>query len=158
MEIAFAIEGVGERRISLQVGAFSGPRVLIDGQPAQRGEAKNSFVVERAERPPAVVRIKSGVFGATTVDVDGETEELAPALRFYEYIWIGLPLLLVVSLFGGGALGAGVGAGVSILNSRVFRSASGNLQRYGSTGLITIAGVVAYVVVASVIAGDVTPY
>jgi len=72
-----------------------------------------------------------------------ETIVLARPLTWYEYIWIGLPILLV---FAGGGIGALVGVMVTYTSARIFRSDRGALAKYGITALISVVAVVAFVI------------
>ena len=65
--------------------------------------------------------------------------------RRYEYIWIGLPILLV---FTGGDLGALVGVVATYASARIFRSDRGALAKYGITALISVVALIAFVILA----------
>jgi hypothetical protein len=80
------------------------------------------------------------------VRVGGETVELARALAWYEYLWIGIPILHV---FAGGAIGAVVGLSAAYASARVFRADLNAIARYSFTGLISVAALVAFAVLAT---------
>jgi hypothetical protein len=71
------------------------------------------------------------------VKIGDATIELAKPLQWFEYAWIGVPMLLV---FSGGALGALVGAGSTVINGRIFRSDRGALSKYALAGVTTLLG------------------
>lgn len=74
-----------------------------------------------------------------------ETIVLARPLTWYEYVWIGLPVLLV---FTGGGLGALVGLVATYTSARIFRSDRGALAKYGITALVSIVALIAFVILA----------
>lgn len=56
-------------------------------------------------------------------------------LRWHEYLWAGLPLLLVLV---GGAIGGLVGATAANYNVKLFRSDTPKVTKYVLTGLISL--------------------
>jgi uncharacterized Zn-binding protein involved in type VI secretion len=126
-------------------GAFSPPQLLVDGMPVAR---------ERGGRYPVpdgggtvVIRVKAVPFDTLpALDVNGRVVRLAPPLRWYEYVWAGLPFLL---LLVGGALGGGIGGAAAYANVSIFRGARGAAAKYLLTGLISLGALVAYAVVGS---------
>ncbi|RST45035.1 hypothetical protein [Variovorax sp. DXTD-1] len=56
-------------------------------------------------------------------------------LRWHEYLWAGLPLLLVLV---GGAIGGLVGATATNYNLRLFRSTASRSVKYLLSGLILL--------------------
>ena len=80
--------------------------------------------------------------------VGGETIQLVPALKWYEYAWITIPIVLI---FLGGAIGGMCGGLAAGISSRVFRSDLGRGMKYALTGLISLAAFLTYFTVASAI-------
>jgi len=78
-----------------------------------------------------------------TLKIGGATLHLATPLRWYEYGWGGLPLLLV---FSGGALGGLVGAVATVTNGRIFRSERSMGAKFGLAGVVTVCAVVSFAV------------
>ena len=58
-----------------------------------------------------------------------------PNLRWHEYLWAGLPLLLVLV---GGAIGGLVGATAANYNVKLFLSNTSKATKYVLTGLISL--------------------
>ena len=77
------------------------------------------------------------------VILGNETIVLARPLVWYEYLWIGLPILLV---FVGGFIAGAVGAMATYTSVRIFRSDWSALAKYGITALISAVAVVAFVI------------
>jgi hypothetical protein len=69
-----------------------------------------------------------------------------PKLTWYQHIWIGWPMGLVAV---GGAIGGACGGAAWVLNKRVFHATSNPLLRYLWTGLISVASIFTYIVVAA---------
>jgi hypothetical protein len=51
--------------------------------------------------------------------VDDKVIDIVEPLKWYQWVWVGLPILLV---FIGGALGGLIGAIGAIINAKVFRT------------------------------------
>ncbi len=94
-----------------------------------------------------------------------------PKLTWYQHVWLGLPLALIAVggavggacgeragaeglvelLIGvGGAVGGACGGPAWAINQSVFRKTEHPVLRYVLTGLISVAAVVAYLVLASI--------
>lgn len=73
-----------------------------------------------------------------------------PKLAWYETLWIALPIALV---FVGGAIGGACGGAAWGVNKKVFEVTKNPVLRYLWTGLISLAAVVAYVIVAGLVVG-----
>ena len=97
-----------------------------------------------------VVKLRLRVWsGALVANVDGGTVLVMPGFRWYQTIWLGVPLLLIVPILAGGALGGLLGVGAYFVNLKVFRVGRGKLYRYGVTALVSMTAVVAYFVVVA---------
>ena len=121
---AFSGRGLAVRTASL----FKGPRMLIDGAEV-RGKRLRFSLRDNSGRVQEI-RLKSSLLDPIPkVEIEGHTIELARALTWYEYAWMGLPVILV---FTGGGLGAFFGAMAVYTSSRIFRSDSGTAAKYGS--------------------------
>ena len=64
---------------------------------------------------------------------------------WYQYAWIGWPIALVAV---GGALGGACGAAAWAINRKVFLTTANPVLRYLWTGLISVASIVTYFVLA----------
>jgi hypothetical protein len=70
-----------------------------------------------------------------------------PKLLWYQQVWLALPFALVAV---GGAIGGACGGAAWAINQQVFRKTEHSVLRYVWTGLISMAAVVAYFVLAAV--------
>ena len=127
--------------------AFRGASLLLNGKPVKRSMGK--YLVKNDVGDAITVRLRANFIDPMpSVKIGTEVVLLAPALKWYEYAWIGVPALLV---FIGGALGAGIGVAAAYSNSRVFRSDRAIGAKYFLTGLTTIGALAAFLVVAVLI-------
>jgi hypothetical protein len=140
---AFAGRGLVVRT----AGLFSGAKVVIDGQ-----EVKGSFqkfpVMANSGEQIEIRLLHNGIDPVPKVKIGDSTIVIAKPLAWYEYLWIGLPIVL---LFAGGAVGGGLGFAAIYSSARVFRSDRGTAAKYGITGAISIGSAVAFLVIAAAI-------
>ncbi|MBC7750343.1 MAG: hypothetical protein H7Z73_01305 [Candidatus Saccharibacteria bacterium] len=80
------------------------------------------------------------------VKIDNEVIDVAPPLSWYEYVWIGLPIVL---MFIGGALGGMVGALFTNANGRIFRSERSGISKYGLSAALTISAFMSFIILAT---------
>jgi hypothetical protein len=155
MDYPVALDGFEGHRITLSPqGWFTTPKLLIDGRPAPKGKKANQFVLRSDYGTEIVAQIRASVFGLDPVPqlvVDGKKIQVAEPLTWFQLLWSGIPLLLLVV---GGALGGLCGAGAVALNIRVFRSQGGNMVKYLLTAFVSLTAAVVYlflVIVATII-------
>lgn len=147
MEIPISLAGFEGKNLVLETaGFFRGPRILENGIPVERRKGRYSLRNTRGEE--VVLRLKSNHFDPIPRMIVGDqTIILARPLKWYEYMWIGLPIVLVLE---GGGLGALVGLMATYGSARVFRSDRGTVSKYVLTAVISIAAVIAFVILAIV--------
>jgi hypothetical protein len=126
-------------------GIFKGPIVLQAGSELKKG--KNASFEARDDTDKArIVRLKGRFIDPLPiVEVDGETVELARPLRWYEYAWMAIPMVLVVS---GGALGGALGFAGAYSSAQVFRSNRSTAAKYLISGMISLTVGVVFVIAA----------
>jgi hypothetical protein len=145
VDIPIDHEAFSGRGLTLRTaGLFKGPRVLIDGLEA-RGKRKKFALRDNAGQIREV-RIKSNhVDPIPKIEIDGQTLELARPLKWYEYAWMSVPILLALY---GGALGALFGFGAVYSSARVFRGQRSTAAKYLLSAVISIVATAAFVVLA----------
>jgi hypothetical protein len=125
-------------------GLFRGAALLLDGRPVRRQMGK--YVLKDDAGNDTAIRLTvNPVDPIPVVRIGSEAIRLAPALIWYEYVWIGIPALLI---FVGGALGGALGFAAAYSNSRVFRGGRDTGSKYLLTGLTTVAALLIFVVLA----------
>jgi hypothetical protein len=73
-----------------------------------------------------------------------------PNLTWYQYLWIGLPLLLIAI---GGAIGGACGGAACAINRTVFLKVSNPVLKYVWTGMISAAAFAVWFIIAAVLFG-----
>lgn len=148
MELPIEVDGFEGRGLKLRTaGFFSGPKLLIDGQEVKGKRRRYMLRDNRGNTVECVLRF-NGIDPVPKFEIAGRPILLARALRWYEYVWISLPIVLV---FGGGALGVLCGVPAIYCSARIFRSTGGTPQKFLLTGAVSVASVLAFVVVAAVV-------
>ncbi|HAE4739297.1 TPA_asm: hypothetical protein GND48_004541 [Salmonella enterica subsp. houtenae serovar 41:z4,z23:-] len=109
---------------------------------------RNKYSLHDDNDNPVAVEVKSIIDPIPTVILDGEKIQLAPAIVWYQYIFILLPLLLI--LFGG-AIGGGIGFVGATINSGIIRSQVHPVLRYILTILVTFACYLTYLLLVGII-------
>ena len=128
-------------------GWFRGPRLLINGALAEK--QKGHYSVSSDSGVPVSIELKYNFLDPVPkVKIGDELVELARPLTWHEYLWIGIPIILVVA---GGALGAFFGVLAAYTSARIFRGGRSTSAKYGLTGLVSVAAFVAYLVLAVLI-------
>jgi hypothetical protein len=123
-------------------GWFRGPRVVVDGVPV--AGQKGRFLVRDNNGVDVEITLRSNYIDPIPkVTVSGHSIELARPLRWYEYTWIGLPILLALH---GGLAGAICGYVAIGMSARVFRSENNTVLKFALTGLISAGTVIAFLV------------
>jgi hypothetical protein len=125
-------------------GLFSGPRLIIDGVIIKGKHGR--YEVRDNSGTGVTIKLKPSFLDPVPqLDIDGGRVVLSRPLTWNEYIWIGLPLILI---FSGGALGGGIGFGAAYSSARIFRSDRSIPVKYLLTCLISIGATAIFFVLA----------
>ncbi len=79
------------------------------------------------------------------IEIDGQPVNLGRGFAWYEWIWIGLPLLLIVV---GGVIGAIVGALTATYNAHIFRTQKSVGVGFGFSAMSTVVGIVLWLAIS----------
>ncbi len=141
------LAGISGHRIEVELaGAFRGPRILVDGQPAPKGKKRGQFLLRGNDGRESVAELKTILVDPVPqVLWNGGKITLAEPLEWYQWVWSAVPIILV---FLGGAIGGAVGFVGATLNVQILRSDMSGLLRYGGTALISVGAFVTYAVFA----------
>jgi hypothetical protein len=151
MEYPLNLPGFEGRQLSLQTaGFFSGPKLLLDGQPAPPGPKRGQFALRRNDGTQAVAELRNPLFidPVPQVVVDGKPHQAAAPLKWYQWVWAGAPLVLLAV---GGALGGVLGALAMVVNGRIFRTGLNGVLKYAITGVVSFGAVIVWFGVALVL-------
>ena len=146
---ALALPGFEGRRVFLRTaGIVSGPKVLVGDAVAPRGERRGTFSLRKNDGTAAEVRLKHRILDPVPiVEYDGRQIDVVRPLRWYEYVWMAVPILLL----HGGALGAMFGIGAMHVSSRILRSERSAWARYTLTGLVSVSAGGAFLIAAALV-------
>ena len=147
MSYIVKIEGLENQNIEAKVSFWSGPKLLVNGEPAPKGTRRGEMVLQRNDGKQVTARWKPQFLGLDVpqLTVDGKTVHLVEPLKWYQWAWGGWPVLL---LFAGGFLGAMAGMIAVVINARVFRAEMSEVLKYIISGVVSILAVVVYFIAA----------
>lgn len=152
MKYSVPVEGFAENQVVIETpGVFSGAKLLLNGQPAPKGEKRGQFVLRRDDGTEVTAKFK-GMFLDSIPQVvidDNEVIKVVEPLKWYQWLWAGLPILLI---FMGGFIGAIFGVIATSFSARVYRSDMVPAAQYLVVGFITVVAVVLYFIIALIIA------
>lgn len=132
-------------------GLFSGPQLLVNGQPAAKGPKRGQMLLRRSDGREVIATWLPQAMGLDVprLVVDGKQINVVEPLKWYEWVWGGLPVLLI---FIGGALGAIAGMVAFGVNTQIFRSDRSTPLKFIFTAVVSAVGVVVYLVLALLLA------
>jgi len=144
------IEGFEGQNIEVNVGFWSGPKLLVNGEPAPKGDKRNEMLLQRNDVRQVIATWKPQLLGfdVPQLVVEGKVVSLVKPLKWYQWAWGGLPVLLA---FAGGALGAITGLVAFSINAKVFRSELHDVLKYIVSGLYSITALIAYLFFATIV-------
>jgi hypothetical protein len=144
------IDGFEGQVVEVKTSFWTPPKLYINGVLAPKGTNRGEMVLQRNDgrQVSATWKIQALGLDVPQLVVDGQTVQLAPPLKWYQWVWSALPILLV---FYGGLLGAIAGFIAFSINTNVFRSKMNTPLKYVATGLISILFAIIYIIVASFI-------
>lgn len=153
MNYPIQLEGFEGQTLEVKAaGLWAGPQLLVNGQPAAKGPKRGQMLLRRNDGSESIATWKQMFLGLDVpgLIVDGKQISVVEPLKWYVWVWSGLPVLLV---FIGGALGAVAGIVAFTINTQIFRSARSTAVKFGLTAVVSVLAGVVYVVLASVLAG-----
>ena len=146
MDIPVTLPGMEGQNIAIRTaGTFAGPKLLVNGQPAQK--QNGAFNLRSNSGSTMAVKFKARLLDPIpNLVVGGQTIQIAPALAWYQYLWMTIPILLV---FMGGAIGGFCGGAAAFMSGQIFRSNRNEMTKYVLTGMISLSAFVVYFVLAA---------
>jgi len=147
MSYKVSIEGFEGQDIEVKTSFWSGPKLVVNGVPAPEGNKRGEMLLQRNDGRQIIARWKPQFIGLDVPQliVDEKVINLAEPLKWYQWIWGGLPIALV---FIGGALGAITGIIGFTINTKIFRTGMNSVLKYVITGVVSVLAVVAYFIAA----------
>jgi hypothetical protein len=144
------VEGFEGRQLAVQpAGLFTSSKLFVDGQPAPPGAKRGQVLLRRNDGREVVASFKNSLPDPVPLlVVDGKEIRLAEPLAWYEWIWVGMPLVLILL---GGAVGGALGGVATVINAHLFRSPVSGVTKYVLSGLVSFACVAGWLVVGVVL-------
>ncbi|HCE44288.1 MAG TPA: hypothetical protein DET40_12130 [Lentisphaeria bacterium] len=145
-EFKFKLGNVKTRKLSLLHDSDDNSlQVLVDGKVADRDEKGTRYLIE--DDAGNEIKFESGLDEKWSpwLKADGDDVKLALPLAWYQWAWIGLPVILV---FAGGLIGGMIGGATTYLNMLVMQSNRPAVLRYGVTLVLSSSAVVLYALLA----------
>jgi hypothetical protein len=143
------IQGFENQNIEVKQGLFTGAKLLFNGQPAP-SYTRGVMLLSRDDGSKVDATWKKEFMGfdVPKLIVGGNEIQVVKHLQWYEYLWSGLLVLLLI--YGGilGLVGAVFGL---ILNVRIFRSSKSRLLGFILTSIATILILVIVIAVKIII-------
>ncbi|MCE7980162.1 MAG: hypothetical protein DYG89_03135 [Caldilinea sp. CFX5] len=149
MNYSLNLAGFEGQRLEVKPsGFFSGPQLLVNGQAAAKGPKRGQLLLPRSDGRAVVAQWKPQFLGLDVpqLEVDGKPVNVVEPLKWYEWLWGGLPILLI---FLGGALGAVAGVVAFKVNTQIFRSTSNPLLKFIFTAAVSALAVVVFLILAT---------
>ena len=145
MKYSLNLEGFEGQKIEVQPASFFGSaKLFVNDVEAHPGAKRGEMILTRNDGKEVVATWRNNFLDVPKLMVENRVIEVAKPLAWYEWIWNGWPIVL---LFGGGALGGLFGALAIVANLAVFRSQQNTLLKYLITGAISMAAVIAYLII-----------
>jgi len=146
MDYSIQHEDFEGRDLCVRLSGLFGSAKLVENGTEVSGSGRQHSVRGNSGETREIVLESSLIDRLPVVVIDGVSIRLDRALRWYEYLWMGMPLLLV---FAGGALGVVMGIAATWTSARIFRSERSIVMRYALTGLVSLATVLVFLGIAT---------
>jgi hypothetical protein len=135
------------QRLSVQTAlGLGGPKLLLNDEIVKRQYGTYPMLSDSGSQFLAQMDV-NWVDTIPVVKIGGKSISVAKPLRWFEYAWICVPLLLV---FVGGMLGLIVGWGSAIFSTRIFRSDRSARTKYVLAAACSLMGVAVFFAVTAV--------
>lgn len=148
MKYTVNLQGFEGQTIEVQSqGMLSGAKLLVNGKPASKGTKRGEMLLQRNDGREVIAKFQPAFLDVPKLELDGQTIQVVEPLKWYEWAWNGIPLLIV---FLGGMIPFLIGFAAFSINATLFRSQSNTLAKYGLTALVSF-GALAFLLLLAVI-------
>src|SRR5436309_8005754 len=144
MDFPIPAAGFEERNPILRVNILGGTRVILDGV-VLKPKNRVYFLRDNAGREVRMKLKHRFLDPVPSVTIGMMHIVVAPRLEWYEYLWVSIPLLLVLA---GGAIGGLLGAMSLYISTKIFRTSNNAVRNYLVSGLCSLGSVVLYFTIA----------
>lgn len=144
MVLPFELSELPSCRLAVRTGGiFSDPTLLVDDKPVQAAKDGTFTVLGESAEPVTVRLVTRGMDMIPDVRVGDHTVVLRPPLRWFDYLWCLLPVLLFLVAIPGAISGV-LGAFVTYLNLRLFRTIRSPFAHYFVVAFVSVAALALY--------------
>jgi hypothetical protein len=136
MKYPIAVSGCEGQQIELSISFWTGEKILVNGVKAPKGKHRLEYILTRNDGTQTTALLKRQAIGldVPSVMVDGQEIRVVVPLKWYQWVWLAVPMAILI---GSGLAGAILGViGISV-NTRVFRENANPVLNYVLTGLVT---------------------
>jgi hypothetical protein len=150
MRIPLDLDGFEDHEVVVETaGLLSNAKILLDGKRAPKGSKRNTYVLRSTYGFKVIIELKQSIFDPVPrLIVDGYPIKYTEALSPIQWIWSGLPMVLIII---GGAIGGAFGATAFWINMRVFRGDMSEIEKYILTGLISAIATIVYLLLGTLV-------
>lgn len=149
MKYPVNLQGFEGQAIELQTqGMLSGPKLLVNGKSASKGAKRGEMLLRRNDGREVIAKFQSAFLDVPKLQVDGQTIQVVEPLKWYEWAWNGIPLLIV---FLGGMMPFLIGFAAFSINATLFRSQKNTLAKYGLTALVSFGALAVLLLLAVIL-------
>jgi len=153
MNYPIRVEGCEGQNIEVRPSTmFTDPKLFINGQPASKGPNRKQMVLRRNDGREIIAMWKPRLLGLDVpqLSVDGKIIDVVEPLKWYEWIWSGLPILLI---FSGGLIGGIIGFIGFTFSTKIFRSSLSTAAKYIASAGVSVLAVIVFFVAAAIVLG-----
>jgi hypothetical protein len=145
---AILIPGFEDHQVVLKSSSFSRAKLLFDGEVVKKEKGSKNVAITSVEGLIAKIEMRPSMLDPLPqVWVDGEKLNIAPPIKWYQWVWISIPLIALIVL--GTFVGAIFGIPAVLVNIQIFRSRLSVVMQYGLSLLLTLAAVILYMITAT---------
>lgn len=148
MRYPITLKGFEGQTIEIQTaGLWSGPKLLVNGQPAAKGAKRGQVILTNNSGQEVVATWQPRFLGldVPALVVNEKIIEVTKPLPWYAWLWSGLPIVLLVT---GGVLGVIIGIAAFTVNAGIFRSTRSTPVKFLLTTLVSLLAGAVYLVLA----------
>jgi hypothetical protein len=125
-------------------GFFSPPKLLVNGEPAPKHGPTGSMILIRNDTVAVEAKWIPTALGLDMpfLSVGGQVISFAERLQWYQWVWAGWSVVVLVLV--GNVIGLISGLLAMILNIQLFRSRLSPVLKYAFTLIVSLLGVILY--------------
>jgi ABC-type sugar transport system permease subunit len=144
-EIPIEVPGFEGRNLKvIDNDIFKPYDIHIDGQKVRRTRFKY-IVTDNNGKETEIKFIWNILLDACKISIKDQVFIIKEPLHWYQYLWAGWPMVM---LFVGGAIGGGLGAAATVVNTQIFRSKLHGFFKYLITLVISISAFMIWLIIA----------